>query len=44
MIYFMTAHGERNLNMDYRQVRAYLEGEGYDVEELNIAEKAGVPA
>ena len=43
LIYFMTAHGERNLNMDYRQVRAYLEGEGYDVEELNIAEKAGVP-
>jgi ABC-2 type transport system permease protein len=43
MIYFMTAHGERNLNMDFRQVRAFLEGEGYDVEELNIAEKAGVP-
>lgn len=43
MIYFMTAHGERNLNMDFRQVRAYLEGEGYEVEELNIAATAGVP-
>lgn len=42
-IYFMTSHGERNLNMEYRQVRTYLEGEGYEVEELNVAEKAGVP-
>ena len=43
LIYFMTAHGERSLNMVYRQVRAYLEGEGYDVEELSIAGNAGVP-
>lgn len=43
-VYFLTAHGERNLNVEYQSVRGYVEGEGYTVEELNIAEKGGVPA
>lgn len=43
-VYFLTAHGERNLNVEYQNVRGYVEGEGYAVEELNVAEKGGVPA
>lgn len=36
-VVFLTGHGERNINLEYQQIRRQLEGEGYQVEERSLA-------
>ncbi len=47
-IYFLTGHGERDINEEgdngYAQVRRALEREGYQVESLNLAVTSTVPS
>ena len=42
-VYFVTGHSERDLAEDYWQTRSFLDGEGYVIESVNLAQTGRVP-